>query len=556
MLKNILAKTIAKHGFSQKKIESLIETPPSKELGDFSLPCFALAKDKNPSTLASTLKKELVNNKAFEKIETKGPYLNFFFKNSYVAQKVLPHINNDFKTKNKLVCIESPSPNTNKPLHVGHARNISIGRSLVKIYEKLGWQTFKTEIVNDRGIHICKSMVAYDIWGYDETPTSTGLKPDHFVGKYYTLFNEKAKDNPKLEEKAKAMLRKWETKDDKVRSLWNKMNTWCLKGLKQTYDTYGMKLDKQYFESEIYELGRKKVMEGAKKGVFTKQEKGIIVNLEKHDLGKKILLRSDGTSLYITQDIALAYLRDEDVNMDKMLYVVGQEQKYHFKVLFNVLDLLGFNYSEKAKHIGYGFVSLPSGKMSSREGNVVLADELVDNVQYALKQEYKERNFDISNKEIERRSEVLAMATIKFELLKVDTYKDIVFDIQESVEFKGDTAPYILYTYARLKSILSNVAKVDDVDYSLLQQDIEKELILALNNFRNVIKNSYNKENPSLIINYVLPLTRKINKYYQDVQILVDNKNVKISRCALVKQCAVTLREALNLLDISVLEEM
>lgn len=556
MLKDILAKQVSKQGFSEKKVKQLIEVPPSKDLGDFSLPCFALAKDENPAKLASTIKKGLASHKAFEKIETKGPYLNVFFKNSYVAQKILPKINLSFKKTNNVVCIESPSPNTNKPLHVGHARNMSIGRSLVKLYEKLGWKTFKTEIVNDRGIHICKSMVAYDLWGENETPTSTGLKPDHFVGKYYTLFNEKAKENPELEDKAKEFLIKWEAKDEKVRDLWTTMNTWCLKGLRKTYNKYGMDLDKQYFESKIYEYGREKVIEGAKKGVFDKKEKGIIVNLEQHDLGEKILLRSDGTSLYITQDIALAYLRDDEVSMDKMLYVVGQEQKYHFKVLFKVLDLLGFNYSKKAKHIGYGFVSLPSGKMSSREGNVVLADDLLEKVQAALKKEYEERNTDISKKEIERRSEVLAIATIKFELLKVDTYKDIVFDIEKSVEFKGDTAPYILYTYARLQSILSKVKLDNQTDYSLLEEDIEKDLILTLHDFRSVIKDSFNKENPSLLINYLLPLTRKINKYYQDIQILVKNKEVKKARTSLVKQSATILREGLDLLDIKVLEEM
>lgn len=559
MLQDLVIDAITKHKpYKREKIRSLLEIPPNKSLGDFSLPCFTLTtKNENPVQLAQTLQELLIQEDIFSKVETKGPYLNFFLNNALVAKHAINNIIPTYPKNNKTVCIESPSPNTNKPLHVGHVRNMCIGRSLVKIYEKTGWNTFKTEIVNDRGIHICKSMVAYKKWGENKTPQSTSMKPDHFVGKYYQLFNKKAKTNPKLEDKAKQALQKWEAGDKETRALWKKMNAWCLEGLKETYNTYNMNLDKQYFESQIYNVGKQKILEGASNNVFEKKEEGVVANLEEYNLGEKILLRSDGTSLYITQDVALAYLRNKEINMDKMLYVVGQEQKYHFKVLFKVLDLLGFNYSQKAKHVGYGFVSLPTGKMSSREGNVVLADDLFKKVEKAISQEYAKRKTQIPTKEIQKRSQTLALATIKFELLKVDSYKDIIFDIKQSIQFKGDTAPYLLYTYARLKSILQqNKEDLSKANTKHLNLDEEKNLILTLTTYKEVLQAAYKKENPSLIIHYLLELTRQINTYYHNTEILVENKEVRLARCKLISQCTNTLKDALNLLDITVLEEM
>jgi arginyl-tRNA synthetase len=542
-----------------KKLTKLKEVPlekPPSNLGDYAFPCFILSKKlkKKPHDIAKDLAKKIKKDKIISKVEVKGPYLNFFIKKDLYVEEVLKQKIFFNKTK-KTVVIESPGPNTNKPLHLGHIRNGLLGLSLRNLLKKTGNKVINVDIINDRGIHISKSMLAYQKYGKNQKPN---IKKDHFVGKYYVLFNQKVKENPQLEKEAQELLKKWEKRDPKIMKLWKQMNEWCIEGMQQTYERLGLKIEKAYRESQHFDKGKKIVLAAFKKGVFKKDPEGaIIIDLEKNKLGKKVLLRADGTSIYITQDIALAKKRYEDFKMNKMIYVVAREQEYHFKVLFKVLQALKFPFSKACYHLSYGMVNLPEGKMKSREGTVVDADDLIDEMKEAAKKELKKR-YKLKEKELDKRAELIGLSAIKFYILKYDPVKDFVYDPKESISFEGETGPYIQYTHARINSILTKYgdAVTKKVDYSLLKEKEELELIKLIGEFKSKIEESAHHYKPSIIARYLLDLSQAFNNYYHKHQILKSKINIRKARILLVSKVKDVLKEGLSLLGIDAIDIM
>ena len=456
--------------------------------------------------------------------------------------------------KNKTM-IEFPSPNTNKPLHLGHLRNMSIGESVSRILEFSSENVIRANLNNDRGVHICKSMLAYQKWGENKKPTKK-LKSDHLVGDFYVMFAMKAKDNPKLEEEAQKMLLAWEQGDKEVVKLWAKMNLWALEGFKETFKKFGIFHNKEYFESKLYKEGKDIILDGVAKKVFVKEADGAIaVDLTKEGLGKKYLLRADGTSIYITQDIYLAKLKFDEFKINKSIYVVGNEQDYHFQVLFSILDKLNLLKKENLHHLSYGMVNLPEGKMKSREGTVVDADDLIASVSDLVKKELKKRA-KLSKEELENKSLTIALAAIKYMLLKVDTKKEMTFNPKESISFEGDTGPYLLYSYARANSILTKVKKIQssyNTDEDLDEK--EEELIVKLSQFKKIVEESYQNLNPSIIAKYSFDLAQTFNEFYHACPVMGGEEKQGF-RIALVESFAQVLKNSLNLLGINVLKEM
>lgn len=563
-----------KFNLDKSEVLNLIEVPPSSEMGDFAFPCFTLAKalKKSPAQIAN----ENTDFKAkfLKEVKAVGPYINFFLKEVHIMDKFSREFIvkkgkgleftflKELKDKKENVLIESPSPNTNKPLHLGHLRNMLLGQSVYNIYKELGNDVKLTEVVNDKGIHICKSMLAYQLKGEGKTPESEGMKGDFFVGKYYVLFEKLKKKDPSLEEKAQEMLLKWEQGDKEVIKLWNKMRKWCIQGFKESYDSFGMEIKEKerYYESDLYLEGKKIVAEGLKKGVFEKEEDGaIFVDLEDKGLGKKYLQRKDGTSIYITQDIYLGKKRYEEHNMNRMIYVVASEQNYHFKVLFEIFKLLKYKFANNCHHLSYGMVYLPEGRMKSREGNVVDADNLRLDLIKEAEKEVKERYDNLSAKEIEKRSKAIGMGALRFFILKHDAHKDMVYNPKESLSFSGETGPYIQYTYARISSIFkkSNESiKNYELESELLSHKLEKQIVLKIFEYNNVLLKSASEYKPNLICNYLLELSQLTTKYYHEVQIINSNKKVEKARLYLLDSIRHVIKNGLELLGIDVLEEM
>ena len=481
-----------------------------------------------------------------------------------------------------LVMIEYSSPNTNKPLHLGHVRNNLLGAALARIVEANGNKVVKTNIVNDRGIHICKSMLAWQKWGNGETPESSGKKGDHLIGDYYVAFDkhyrkevkqlvaqgmdeEKAKQEAPLIKEAHEMLVKWEQNDEEVRSLWKKMNDWVYAGFDETYKMMGVGFDKIYYESETYLEGKEKVMEGLEKGFFYRREDGSVwANLNAEGLDEKLLLRSDGTSVYMTQDIGTAKLRFQDYPIDKMIYVVGNEQNYHFQVLSILLDKLGFSWGKDLVHFSYGMVELPNGKMKSREGTVVDADDLMDamiaDAYEASKERVKQTSMpDEEAKEVARK---VGLGALKYFILKVDARKNMLFNPEESIDFNGNTGPFIQYTYARIASILR---KAKDQGIEIPAQlptcisisTKETELIQKLNQFGAAVRQAGTDYSPSGICNYCYELTKEFNQFYHDFTILGESdEDLKLFRLSLAKAVAKVVSLGMGLLGIEMPERM
>lgn len=489
-----------------------------------------------------------------------------------------------------LVMIEYSSPNTNKPLHLGHVRNNLLGWSLSQIMAANGNKVIKTNIVNDRGIHICKSMLAWLKWGNGETPESSGKKGDHLIGDYYVAFDKHYKaecdelkkqyiaegmDEEKAEEKAKneaplikeahAMLVKWEHNDPEVRALWKKMNSWVYAGFDETYKALGVSFDKIYYESNTYLEGKKKVEEGLKKGLFFKKDDGSVwADLTKDGLDQKLLLRSDGTSVYMTQDIGTAEMRFHDYPIDKMIYVVGNEQNYHFQVLSILLDRLGFKWGKELVHFSYGMVELPNGKMKSREGTVVDADDLIaEMIQDARKTSDELGKFkDMSEEEKNEIARIVGLGALKYFILKVDARKNMLFNPAESIDFNGNTGPFIQYTHARIRSILRKAAAEGIHIPALLPDDAplnEKEidLIQKMNEFTAAVTEAGQNYNPAGIANYCYELTKEFNQFYHDFSILsADTEAQKVTRLVLAKNVAKIIKNGMALLGIEVPERM
>ena len=480
-----------------------------------------------------------------------------------------------------LVMIEYSSPNTNKPLHLGHVRNNLLGWSLAQIMEANGNKVVKTNIVNDRGIHICKSMLAWLKWGNGETPESSGKKGDHLIGDYYVAFDkhyrdeikelvaqgmdeEKAKQEAPLIKEAHEMLVKWEQNDPEVRALWEKMNNWVYAGFDETYQKMGVSFDKIYYESQTYLKGKAKVEEGLAKGLFERHEDGSVwADLTNEGLDQKLLLRSDGTSVYMTQDIGTAEMRFQDFPIDKMIYVVGNEQNYHFQVLSILLDRLGFKWGKELTHFSYGMVELPNGKMKSREGTVVDADDLMAlMVEDAYKTSMELGKFDDMTEEERREiARIVGMGALKYFILKVDARKNMLFNPEESIDFNGNTGPFIQYTYARIRSILRKAEATGIVLNSLNSQNSlnakEVELVQKMNEFGVAVEQAGKDYSPSGIANYCYELTKVFNQFYHDYSILNEpDEQKKAVRLMLARNVAKIIKNGMSLLGIEVPERM
>ena len=502
-----------------------------------------------------------------------------------------PHYGEKKATEDsKLVMIEYSSPNTNKPLHLGHVRNTLLGWSLAQIMEANGNRVIKTNIVNDRGIHICKSMLAWLKFGNGETPETSGKKGDHLIGDYYVAFDkhyreevaelkakyvaegmdeeaatEKAKAEAPLIKEAHEMLVKWENNDPEVRALWKKKNDWVYAGFDETYKALGVGFDKIYYESNTYLVGKKKVEEGLAKGLFfRKPDNSVWADLTDEGLDQKLLLRADGTSVYMTQDIGTAEMRFADYPIDKMIYVVGNEQNYHFQVLSILLDRLGFKWGKELVHFSYGMVELPNGKMKSREGTVVDADELIEAmVDDALKTSEELGKFkDMSEEERREIARVVGLGALKYFILKVDARKNMLFNPEESIDFNGNTGPFIQYTYARIRSILrkaeaEGIAIPASLEANMPLNEKEIELIQKIGEFGAAVEQAGKDYSPSGIANYCYELTKAFNQFYHDYSILgADTKEEKLVRLVLAANVAKTLRNGMALLGIEVPERM
>ena len=489
-----------------------------------------------------------------------------------------------------LVMIEYSSPNTNKPLHLGHVRNNLLGWSLAQIMAANGNKVVKTNIVNDRGIHICKSMLAWQKWGNGVTPETSGMKGDHLIGDFYVAFDKhyreeekelkakfvaegmdeeaaekKAKDEAPLIKEAHEMLVKWEQGDKDVRALWEKMNSWVYAGFDETYKNLGVGFDKIYYESQTYLKGKAKVEEGLEKGLFERHEDNSVwADLTNEGLDQKLLLRSDGTSVYMTQDIGTAEMRFKDYPIDKMIYVVGNEQNYHFQVLSILLDRLGFKWGKELVHFSYGMVELPNGKMKSREGTVVDADDLIATMVADAKKTSEElgKFNDMTEEERNEIARIVGMGALKYFILKVDARKNMLFNPEESIDFNGNTGPFIQYTYARIRSILRKAAEQGLEAPEALADDMplnqkEMELIQKMDEFGAAVRQAGKDYSPSGIANYCYELTKDFNQFYHDYSILnADGVNEKIVRLMIAKNVAKTIKNGMALLGIEVPERM
>jgi arginyl-tRNA synthetase len=541
-------------------IERLIEVPPSSEMGDFAFPCFSLARllKKSPVAIADDLMKKLIIQKGFEKITAISGYLNFFLDRNSMAFSVLSSaLDPTYGRKNNSikVVVEFASPNTNKPLHLGHLRNMSIGESVSRIFQFMGNSVVRTSINNDRGVHICKSMLAYMLAGNGATPESTGKKSDHFVGDYYVLFSKNAAQDPTFTERAQKLLLKWETGDIQTRALWKTMNAWALGGFAQTYALFGIHFDKEYYESDLYTFGKDIISEGLAAGIFKKREDGaVVVDCETEKLGEKVLLRSDGTSVYIVQDIYLAVLKKKEFEYDRSLYVVGNEQEYHFAVLKAIFKKLGYPIADQIHHLSYGMVELPEGKMKSREGTVVDADDLINETKKLAAEEVRLR-YNLSEAEIDDRSLKIALAAIKYQLLRVDTGKNMLFDPKKAISFEGDTGPYLLYSYARASSIIRKAGTT--VSGYKSPSDMNKSEVFLLKKigaFPETVSVALDKLSPSIIANFSFELSQAFNEFYHNSPVL--GSDVASFRLQLVSAFKSVLKNCLWLLGIEEIEEM
>jgi arginyl-tRNA synthetase len=556
--------------------------------GDITLVVFPLVKiiKGNPAEIGAKIGDYLVlNSDLISRYNVVAGFLNIVIEDSYYIQffnqiKDNPNFGKGKPTeKDKAVMVEYSSPNTNKPLHLGHVRNNLLGFSVAEIIKASGKKVYKTQIINDRGIHICKSMLAWQKFGNGETPKSTGLKGDKLVGNYYVKFDQKYKieiaklqSEGKTEDEAKKqapiileaqqMLLDWEAGKPEVVELWKTMNQWVYDGFAQTYADLGVDFDSYYYESNTYLLGKEVVQFGLEKGIFEKEEDGSVwIDLTSDGLDRKIVLRSDGTAVYMTQDIGTAIQRVKDFpDVGGMVYTVGNEQDYHFKVLFLILKKLGFDWSENLFHLSYGMVELPSGKMKSREGTVVDADELMSEMTATAGKIASElgKLDDFSENEKSELYKKIGLGALKYFMLKVDPKKSMLFNPEESVDFAGNTGPFIQYTYARIQSILrkANFEYKTTVETTNLHEK-EKELIKQLAHFPEVIQNAATNHSPALVANYTYDLVKEYNSFYQNVSILgEENLNTKILRVQLSDKVAQTIKFAFELLGIEVPNRM
>ena len=587
--------------YGQEVPEKMVQLQKTKKEfeGNLTLVVFPFLKisRKKPDETAREIGEYIKQNcEAIADFNAVGGFLNLVIdKKAWLALLNEMNLNEKFGEKpvteaSPLVMIEYSSPNTNKPLHLGHVRNNLLGWSLAQIMEANGNRVVKTNIVNDRGIHICKSMLAWKLYGNGETPETSGKKGDHLIGDYYVAFDKhyraemaelkakyvaegmdeeqaekKAKEESPLIKEAHEMLVKWEQNDPEVRALWKKMNDWVYAGFDETYKALGVGFDKIYYESNTYLVGKKKVEEGLAKGLFfRKDDNSVWADLTNEGLDQKLLLRSDGTSVYMTQDIGTAEMRFNDFPIDKMIYVVGNEQNYHFQVLSILLDRLGFKWGKELVHFSYGMVELPNGKMKSREGTVVDADDLIAAMVADAKQTSEElgKFKDMSEEERNEIARIVGLGALKYFILKVDARKNMLFNPEESIDFNGNTGPFIQYTYARIRSILRK-AQAEGINIPATLADTmplnekEIELIQKLNEFGAAVEQAGKDYSPSGIANYCYELTKAFNQFYHDYSILgADTEEEKVVRLVLAQNVGKTLKNGMALLGIEVPERM
>ncbi|WP_339753811.1 arginine--tRNA ligase [uncultured Winogradskyella sp.] len=574
----------------QSELESVEFQATRKEFaGDITVVVFPMLRvvKGNPVVIGEKIGQYLLDNvnlikgfnvvKGFLNIEISDSYyLDFFMSIKDKADYGFVEVKDD-----KAVMVEYSSPNTNKPLHLGHVRNVLLGYSVAEIVKASGKKVYKTQIINDRGIHICKSMLAWQRFGKGETPESTGLKGDKLVGNYYVKFDQaykseiselmaqgqsedEAKKNAPILLEAQNMLIKWEAGDEEVVSLWKKMNQWVYDGFEVTYKNIGVDFDKYYYESQTYLLGKEFVSEGLKTGVFEQDTDGSVwCDLTEDGLDRKIVLRADGTAVYMTQDIGTAIQRLKDYpDVGGMVYTVGNEQDYHFKVLFLILKKLGFDWAKNLFHLSYGMVDLPSGKMKSREGTVVDADDLIQEMADTAEEISKELGKLEEYSEDEKKAlyKTIGLGALKYYILKVDPKKRILFDPKESIDFQGNTGPFIQYTYARIQSILRKADTIDTIISSEVEIQLhekEKQLIKQLVQFPEVIQNAAEQHSPALIANYTYELVKVYNSFFQNISILgADTDKEKTFRVELSRSVGQTIKNAFGILGIEVPERM
>ncbi len=603
------------------EIRLQIEIPPRAELGDISFPMFPFAKvlRMSPKIIAEKLLPHLV----FRKIDAAaaGPYINIHYKRAAYTDRVIktllemrgapqgehasagethsekqPVYGSSSNYAGEKIIIEFSSPNTNKPLHLGHLRNNALGESLARILRANGAEVHTVNLINDRGIHICKSMLAYQEEGGGRSPEDAGMKPDHFVGTYYITFNEIARKDPEAEQRAQDMLRRWEAGDEETVKLWKTMNTWTMEGLLETYRRIGIRFDTLYYESDTYAVGRECVLRGLEQGLFYKDEKGTIrVDLSDIGLDDKVLLRSDGTSVYITQDIGTAIARHGDWPFDRMFYVVANEQNYHFQVLFHVLGMLGLAWAQNLRHVSYGMVNLPDGRMKSREGTVVDADDLLNTLHRLARAQIREKTptavpptdpvlptdpvppsnpapptdpdpatLEPTTPDPEHIAESVALAAVNFYLLQVSPSKDMIFRQEDSISFTGNSGPYLQYVGARISSIFrkyrkhrSELPPPETINWGLLNADIEWELIKTIARFPDIVEQSGRKYDPSIITSALYELGKTFSRFYHDYPILnCPRPELRDARLYIAWAVREVLKEGFFLLNIPFLESM
>ena len=577
------------YGEQAANAELSLQKTRKEYVGDLTLVVFPLLKmsRKKPADTAEEIGKKLMEIcPLVAECNAVNGFLNIKLSNAaWLSELVEIDAAENFgftvvSENSPLIMVEYSSPNTNKPLHLGHIRNNLLGYSLAKILEANGNKVVKTNIVNDRGIHICKSMVAWKRFAGGATPQSTGIKGDHLVGDYYVAFDkeykkeiaalvaegkseEEAKEAAPIMQEAREMLRLWEAGDAATRELWATMNQWVYDGFDETYKRLGVSFDKIYYESQTYLVGKQKVLEGLEKGLFFKKDDGSVwADFTKEGLDEKLLLRADGTSVYMTQDIGTATLRFSDYKIDKMIYVVGNEQNYHFQVLSLLLDRLGFKWGKDLVHFSYGMVELPEGKMKSREGTVVDADDLMDEMVATATAISKELGKDgLSEEETAEVCRKVGLGSLKYFILKVDPRKNMTFNPKESIDFNGNTGSFIQYTYARICSVLRKAAEqgiaTTTLSKDIALSDAEIELVQQLSTFPAVVRQAGEEYSPSLIANYSYDLVKNYNRFYHDFSILKEeNTDVRAFRLQLSRNVAKILRQAMSLLGIELPERM
>lgn len=564
--KRTIAEVLEKYisDLSIEEIESSIEIPPSEFDFTYAFPCFKLSKffKEAPNQIAQKLLDKIIQPKFIEKIEVAGPYLNFKINPKYILESIF-ELKSDYGRKGEIlksgfksrVVIEYPSPNTNKPLHFGHVRNLVLGKSLSNLLQYKGHKVFQVNLNNNRGIHICKSMLAYKKWGNNRQPDKKG---DHFVGDYYVLYSKRVKEEKDLAREAQDLLISWEAGDQDTLDLWNKMNKWAITGFRETYAKFHVKFDKEYYESDLYLSGKEKILDGLNRGIFETTEDGAVIARlkDKYNLEDKILIRSDGTSIYITQDIYLAYKKKEDFNYDRSIYVVADEQIQHFKWLFAILDMLGFK--EDNFHLSYGMIDLPSGKMKSREGTIVDADDVIEEVENLAFKEVNKRYPTLTDNEKNNRAKKISLAAIIFYILKYSYVKGFIFKPDESISFEGETGPYIQYCYARIASIILKTKQDIDlkIDWQLLHHEKERFLVKQLSYFPEIVEIAEKTYNIHLIPQYLLTLCQGFNSFYSVCQVISDDKELEKARLLLIRCVQIVIKIGLDILGIDTLNQM